>query len=77
MRSLLNICVVLFLMVFGVITSAVAWTVEDAVGQIDELAGSHFDPSLIPLFHAQLPEILEIKARYAEDAAPRLGTLAP
>ena len=50
---------------------------EDTVRQIDDLSGTHFDPSLIPLFHERLPEILDIKARYAEDAAPRLGTQAP
>ena len=28
-----------------------AWTVEDAVNLIDENSGSHFDPSLVLLFH--------------------------
>ena len=53
-----------------------AWAVEDAVELIDKISGSHLDPSLTPLFHARLPEILDIKARYAEDTAPRLGLLA-
>ncbi len=43
-----------------------AWTVEDAVNLIDENAGSHFDPALVPLFHDVLPEILKIKEQYGE-----------
>lgn len=43
-----------------------AWTVKHAVKLIDEGAGSHFDPSLVPLFHARLPEILDIKDEYMD-----------
>ncbi|MEG3637828.1 HD domain-containing phosphohydrolase [Magnetococcus sp. PR-3] len=43
-----------------------AWSVEKAVQIIDEGAGSHFDPSLTPVFHEVLPEVLEIKERYAD-----------
>ncbi|MEN8177662.1 MAG: two-component system response regulator [Pseudomonadota bacterium] len=46
-----------------------AWSVEDAVKVIDDTCGSHFDPSLVPLFHKVMPEILEIKERYAEETA--------
>jgi putative two-component system response regulator len=43
-----------------------AWSVEDAVKYIDENAGSHFDPELVPLFHKVMPEILAIREMYAE-----------
>jgi putative two-component system response regulator len=46
-----------------------AWTVEDAVNLIDENSGSHFDPSLVLLFHEVLPSILDIKEQYAESTA--------
>ena len=44
-----------------------AWSVEKAVAIIDEDAGTHFDPELIPIFHEILPEALEIKDKYADD----------
>lgn len=44
-----------------------AWTVEDAIALLQQEKGKHFDPELVDLFIAQLPEILEIKTRYAED----------
>jgi len=43
-----------------------AWSVEDALKVIDEGAGKHFDPDLVPLFHDVLPEALRIKEQYAE-----------
>jgi len=46
-----------------------AWTVEDAVKEIDRGAGTHFDPNLIPIFHEVLPSILDIKELYAESSA--------
>ncbi|GAB6041862.1 response regulator [Endothiovibrio diazotrophicus] len=46
-----------------------AWTVEEAVKLIDETSGAHFDPTLVPVFHEVLPEMLEIKERYAENPA--------
>ncbi len=57
--------------VFDALTSSrpykKAWTVEDAVSLIDANSGTHFDPELVPIFHARLPEMLDIKDRYAED----------
>jgi putative two-component system response regulator len=56
--------------VFDALTTArpykKAWTVEKAVDFIDENAGTHFDPNLIPVFHRVLPEILKIKEAHAE-----------
>lgn len=43
-----------------------AWSVEDAVGLIEQEKGRHFDPNLVPLFKQVLPEILQIKEKYAE-----------
>ena len=43
-----------------------AWDVQDAVQIIDDNSGSHFDPSLLPLFHEVLPEILAVKEKYSE-----------
>jgi len=46
-----------------------AWSVEDAVGFLREQSGRHFDPRLVELFIACLPEILQIKERWAEQPA--------
>jgi putative two-component system response regulator len=58
--------------VFDALTSErpykAAWPVEKAVGLIEDGAGSHFDPHLVPLFRELLPDILEIKAAFAEPA---------
>lgn len=43
-----------------------AWDLQGSVQFIDDNSGSHFDPSLIPLFHEVLPEILTIKEKYSE-----------
>jgi putative two-component system response regulator len=43
-----------------------AWSVADAVAEIDRLDGIHFDPDLVPVFHEVLPEILDIKEQYDE-----------
>lgn len=50
-----------------------AWTVEDAVKLIDEGAGQHFDPKLVPVFNEVMPEILKIKAQYEENSDYKLG----
>ncbi|MBF0399150.1 MAG: two-component system response regulator [Magnetococcales bacterium] len=43
-----------------------AWSVERAVAIIDQEAGTHFDPGLVPHFHEILPEALEIMERYMD-----------
>ncbi len=45
-----------------------AWAVEDAVALIQENAGKHFDPKLVAVFLKELPAVLEIKQKYAENA---------
>lgn len=44
-----------------------AWAVEDAVQLLETEKGKHFDPELVDLFITQLPAVLEIKERYAEE----------
>ena len=43
-----------------------AWSVERAVSLIKDEAGQHFDPVLAEAFVRSLPEVLEIKEKYAE-----------
>ena len=43
-----------------------AWTVEAAVSLIVENRGKHFDPELVDIFMQKLPEILQIRERFAE-----------
>ena len=45
-----------------------AWSVEKSIALIKAESGQHFDPTLVPIFIECLPEILEIKASYAEDS---------
>lgn len=58
--------------VFDALTSVrpykAAWSVEDSVRLLQEESGRHFDPQLAELFIQQLPAILEIKERWAEQA---------
>ena len=43
-----------------------AWSVDDAVELIRKERGQHFDPTLVDHFLEQLPQIIEIKEKYAE-----------
>lgn len=43
-----------------------AWSVADAIKFLNDGAGSHFDPKLVPLFKTNLNEVLMIKEKYAE-----------
>ncbi|MDT8991393.1 two-component system response regulator [Curvibacter sp. APW13] len=57
--------------VFDALTTArpykTAWSVDDAVAHIAASAGQHFDPALLAPFQAALPQMLDIRARYAEE----------
>ncbi len=44
-----------------------AWSVEESIELMKREAGMHFDPQLIPLFVDILPEILKVKAAYADE----------
>ncbi|WP_117235094.1 HD-GYP domain-containing protein [Vibrio maerlii] len=56
--------------VFDALTSErpykAAWTVERAVGLLEEEKGKHFDPELVDLFIKNLPKILEIKSQFKD-----------
>jgi putative two-component system response regulator len=54
-----------------------AWSVEAAVALLQREKGKHFDPQLVDLFIAQLPAVLQIKERYAEDGSAELATTPP
>ncbi len=43
-----------------------AWSVEEALAEIDRISGTHFDPQLTQIFKQVLPEVLLIKEQYAE-----------
>lgn len=43
-----------------------AWPVDDAISWIQNSAGKHFDPQLVPIFVNALPEILEVKMEHDE-----------
>lgn len=43
-----------------------AWSIDDAVAFIRDNRGVHFDPQLVEHFLQFLPEVLEIRAQYAE-----------
>jgi putative two-component system response regulator len=44
-----------------------AWTVEAALDHIRQQSGKHFDPRVVELIQQELPKILEIKERWAEE----------
>tara|TARA_R110001592_G_scaffold113940_14_gene313313 strand:- start:452 stop:1480 length:1029 start_codon:yes stop_codon:yes gene_type:complete len=43
-----------------------AWPVDKAIAHMNSVSGSHFDPDLIKLFNAVLPDILLIKNKWPE-----------
>lgn len=43
-----------------------AWSIESAIEHIKLNSGSHFDPEMVEVFLSILPEILEIRAHWAE-----------
>lgn len=43
-----------------------AWTVEEAVELLKEQSGKHFDPELVEIFIQELPKIIDIKMKFAE-----------
>ena len=42
------------------------WSLEDTLAHIQAQAGQHFDPALVPLFVALVPQLLEIQQRWAD-----------
>lgn len=60
--------------VFDALTSVrpykAAWSVEDAVALLEREAGKQFDPALVPAFVGILPQVLAIRARFADAPTP-------
>ena len=60
--------------VFDALTSVrpykAAWSVEDAVALLEREAGRQFDPALVPVFVQILPQVLAIRARFADMPTP-------
>ena len=56
--------------VFDALTSVrpykAAWSVEDAVALLEREAGKQFDAALVPVFVGILPQLLAIRARFAD-----------
>jgi len=52
-----------------------AWLVEQAIDQIVEDSGSHFDPDVVTAFTSSIDELVAIKAHY--DAAEAYAPLVP
>lgn len=42
------------------------WSLQDTLAHIQAQAGQHFDPALVPLFVALVPQLLEIQQRWAD-----------
>ena len=59
--------------VFDALTSVrpykTAWSVEDAVAHIRSESGRHFDPELVEIFAACLPQILQVRAQWMDSEA--------
>lgn len=43
-----------------------AWPVQDALHELDRMAGTHLDPDLVAIFQRTLPETMNILHQYAE-----------
>ncbi|WP_394127490.1 HD domain-containing phosphohydrolase [Vibrio hepatarius] len=44
-----------------------AWPTEKAIALLEEEAGAHFDPNLVPIFINQLDQLLEIKESFKDE----------
>lgn len=54
-----------------------AWPVDEAVRLIQQKRNQHFDPELVDIFHRRLPEILDIRAQFAEPEESEFHASSP
>lgn len=45
-----------------------AWSIQEAIDHLKSQSGQHFDPSLVDILIAKLPQLLLIKDQFSEDA---------
>jgi putative two-component system response regulator len=50
-----------------------AWSVDEALKELDRLSGTHFDPDLVASFRQIVPNILEIREKFSEIRSPSIG----
>lgn len=50
-----------------------AWSAEDAIAHIRSESGRHFDPELVEIFVACLPQILQVQAQWRDEDAPAMA----
>ncbi|MGF1740539.1 two-component system response regulator [Vibrio profundum] len=43
-----------------------AWPIEKAIAQLEQDAGSHFDPNLVPIFVSKLNDIVDVKESFKD-----------
>lgn len=43
-----------------------AWSVSEAVAELDKMSGAHFDPDIVALFHDSLDAIEDIRLRFSD-----------
>ncbi|HEX7026006.1 MAG TPA: HD domain-containing phosphohydrolase, partial [Gammaproteobacteria bacterium] len=46
-----------------------AWPDQEALDYLNDQRGTHFDPELVELFFSILPDILEVKEKWAESGS--------
>jgi putative two-component system response regulator len=52
-----------------------AWSVDKAINLLEEEAGEHFDPKLVPEFIACMPKVLEIMAEFGDEKEAEVFSL--
>ncbi|MEO5374037.1 MAG: response regulator [Alphaproteobacteria bacterium] len=52
-----------------------AWSVDDAMAEIEKQTGRQFDPRLVPLFRQVLPDVLAIRDKYRDPEGETAGAV--
>lgn len=51
------------------------WSIEDAIMFIEQKSGTHFDPTLVPLFVSILPKILQVRNQFPDTVTQFAATV--